>query len=232
MAAAPQQHPRSNGLRSSSAVSESSAASTPSSSPSAAALPSDEALEVLLSPDGYYAYLGVPKPDPSTSMPPRYAAANDAGNGKGGDDGIDLDLVKKNYRRLSLRHHPDRKTGDPETFRVLHRAKVVLSSPKLRREYDLVGLDLEDDVDDHDHRGDDGAGSGGAGDGEENDDDDVHANSSKEGSKSSTDTVMSHLASVTLAAVLQMVVRTGLMGMVAVVITRYTILVSGICLEV
>jgi hypothetical protein len=37
---------------------------------------------------------------------------------------------------------------------------------------------------------------------------------------------MGHLASASLAAVLQVVVRTGLMGVVSVLISRYTILVS------
>ena len=52
-----------------------------------------EAMMKLLAPDGYYAYLGIPKS--ATSEP-------------------DEDLIKKNYRKLSLKHHPD-KGGDADT---------------------------------------------------------------------------------------------------------------------
>ncbi|KAL7444720.1 hypothetical protein ACHAXM_010928 [Skeletonema potamos] len=212
-------------------------ASSSSSSATVVALPSDEALELLLSPDGYYTYLGIPKPDPHRSS---MNAANNE------NSTIDLDQVKKNYRRLSLKHHPDRKGGDEETFRTLNRAKIVLSSPKLRREYDLVGLDLEDEEDD----------GGGGGVEEENDlttskqhhennnntmkknkkkDDDDEASSSDDtnenhhhhhhhNNNNKTETVMSHLASLTLASVLQMVVRTILMGIVSIILSRYTIL--------
>ncbi len=233
-----------------------SAASTTTAAPPSA-LPTAEAIEVLLSPDGYYRYLGIPLPAPDVLGPkyqevmgPDTTTADDVVGGSPNGGAIDLDLVKRNYRRLSLRHHPDRRTGDAETFRALNRAKVVLSNPKLRREYDLVGLDLDDDADDHTdhhhhhhhgpadgnvgksdasaggrsdrnngepHRADDGAagrddGAGGAGGG---------------GGGSKTETVMGHLASATLAAVLQVVVRTGLMGAVSVLISRYTILVSA-----
>ena len=142
--------------------------------------------------------------------------------------------MKKNYRRLSLKHHPDRRGGDEETFRALNRAKVVLSSPKLRREYDLVGLDLEDDAEDHqDHHHHPTSTSDDTNDtsttsSEAHHEDSKEKNNSSSSSSSNshnkTETVMSHLASVTLAAVLQMVVRTGLMGIVSVLLSRYTIL--------
>ena len=134
-----------------------SAASTTTTAAPPSALPTAEAIEVLLSPDGYYRYLGIPRPAPDV-LGPKYqevmgpdttTAADDVVGGSSNGGTIDLDLVKRNYRRLSLRHHPDRRTGDAETFRALNRAKVVLSNPKLRREYDLVGLDLDDDADDH-----------------------------------------------------------------------------------
>jgi hypothetical protein len=164
-------------------------------------------------------------------------------DGGAGSDDVDLDRVKKNYRRLSLRHHPDRKTGDAEAFRMLNRAKVVLSDPRLRREYDLVGLDLEDEADDdgvdgHRHRddaeNDDGDRGGGVGKGGGNDDGGGKdggggggkANGGGGGGGGKTETVMGHLASATLAAILQVVVRTGLMATVSVLISRYTILVG------
>lgn len=204
-------------------------ASSSTSSAAAAppvALPSDEALELLLSPDGYYTYLSIPKPDPSSLTNPYLNAALNNGSSSTPENSIiDLDQVKKNYRRLSLKHHPDRRGGNEETFRALNRAKIVLSSPKLRREYDLIGLDLEDDAEDHHADGDDDATTATAnnGDGsktsEENDQNKEHNNNN-----SKTETVMSHLASATLAGVLQMVVRTALMGVVSVLLSRYTIL--------
>ena len=44
-----------------------------------------KAMMVMLAPDGYYTYLNIPK-------------AKD-----GADDKIDLDVVKRNYRKLSIR---------------------------------------------------------------------------------------------------------------------------------
>jgi hypothetical protein len=108
-----------------------------SSSPSTpTALPTAEAIEILLSPDGYYKYLGIPRPTNIDVLGPKFKEAMSASSesNNNDDNSIDLDQVKKNYRRLSLRHHPDRKTGDAETFRMLNRAKVVLSNAKLRRE--------------------------------------------------------------------------------------------------
>jgi len=61
---------------------------------------------------------------------------------------IDEDRVRKNYRKLSRRHHPDRPGGDADTFRLLHRAKRVLLDPKLRRQYDILGVDLDDEDED------------------------------------------------------------------------------------
>lgn len=225
-----------------SAASSSNASTTSSSSTTKpiTALPTDEALQILLSPDGYYQYLSIPKPTPDT-MGLKYQAAMAAGGAPttetmaASSDAalIDLDQIKKNYRRLSLKHHPDRRTGDAECFRMLNRAKVVLSNAKLRREYDLVGLDLEDDEEhDHDDRGD-GVPGGNGSPKKENDDEGSssgeahHEDHGKDGNSSKTETVMGHLASATLAAVLQVVVRTGLMGFVSSVISRYTILVRA-----
>uniref|UniRef100_A0A7S2KKY3 J domain-containing protein n=1 Tax=Skeletonema marinoi TaxID=267567 RepID=A0A7S2KKY3_9STRA len=204
-------------IKSSSPTAPSRSTSTTSSSTTSSAapvaLPSDEALELLLSPDGYYTYLSIPKPDPSSSLTNPYLDAENSI--------IDLDQVKKNYRRLSLKHHPDRRGGNEETFRALNRAKIVLSSPKLRREYDLIGLDLEDDAEDHhdDHHASSENASGDASKTENEDKE--HSNNNNQ---NKTETVMSHLASATLAGVLQMVVRTALMGVVSVLLSRYTIL--------
>jgi len=170
------------------------------------ALPSSEALQVLLSPDGYYKYLCIEKP----ALKPLNASL--LVSDKKEEDGVDGDAVKKNYRRLSLKHHPDRKTGDAETFRVLNRAQKVLTTPKLRKQYDLVGLDLDDDDDDHHNGNDDDDGK--EGDGGE-----------KGGSSSGADTVMSHIASATIAGIMQAAVRTAMMTFVSTFVTRYKYIV-------
>ena len=115
-----------------------------------------EAYIQLISPDGYYTYLGIPKPSPcdiqkaaenvSSSFAPKENQAADKN-----DSAIDEDLVKKSYRKLSLKHHPDKRGGDAETFRVLNRAQKVLLNPKLRQQYDILGLDLDDDDEEHDN---------------------------------------------------------------------------------
>ena len=172
---------------------------------------STSALHQLLSPDGYYTYLNIPSAHLSNSNANSNANANanvnvnaNATKENATNDGVDTDLVKKNYRRLSLKHHPDRRGGDPETFRVLNRAKKVLTTPKLRKQYDLLGLDLIDEEDDVNHSNDDnGPGASNS---------DVDGEQSKEDANSnagSPDSVMSQLASVTLASILQVTVRTG-----------------------
>jgi len=90
--------------------------------------PCTSALYQLLSPDGYYHYLSIPKCSDQSSK-------------------IDHELIRKSYRRLSLKHHPDRPSGDAETFHLLYRAKKVLLDDILRKQYDLLGFDLEDDED-------------------------------------------------------------------------------------
>lgn len=180
-------------------------------------LSSEEAQKVLLSPDGYYSYLNIPAPNPAPAhLPSSFSTKKDA------EPTIDLDRVKRNYRRLSLRHHPDRRGGDPEAFRLLNRAKVVLSSPKLRREYDLVGLDLDDDAEEHEHE--EAERSSGEGSNGDADSDNATSDEGKEGGGSTADTVMSHLASATLATILQVAVRTAMMAAVAVIISRHKIL--------
>lgn len=122
------------------------------------------AMMQLLSPDGYYTYLGIPR------------------------DTVDEDLIKKNYRRLSLKHHPDRNGGDAETFRVLNRAHVVLTTPKLRQQYDILGLDLDDE-------------------GEEKENESADGPTTSQG-------IVHEMASLALTSVLQMGVRTGKFGTV------------------
>jgi len=50
------------------------------------------------------------------------------------------DEIKKAYRRLAIRHHPD-KGGDPEQFKELSKAYDVLMDPEKRELYDNYGED-------------------------------------------------------------------------------------------
>src|SRR3989304_1193650 len=58
-----------------------------------------------------------------------------------GRDGSEDDL-KKAYRRLALRYHPDRNPGDKkaeEKFKEISEAYQVLSDPEKRAQYDRYG---------------------------------------------------------------------------------------------
>ena len=123
----------------------------------------------LMAPDGYYRYLGIPKREM----------------------GVDEDVIKKNYRKLSLKHHPDRPNGDAGTFRMLNRAQKVLTSPKLREQYDILGIDLDDDDDDENRTG------GNATDGGDDQE------------QTTSQGIVHEIASMALTTVLQMGVRTG-----------------------
>lgn len=152
------------------------------------------ALHILHSPDGYYTYLGITKYTNPASSTTSGTKQDNMGMGI-----IDKSKIEKNYRKASLRLHPDRPGGDEEAFRILERAKNVLLSDKLRKEYDMLGLDLdEDDVDNDNHEEEDENDSG-------NDD----GGEKRDGKKSGTETVIGQMASSTVAAILQLAVRTG-----------------------
>merc|ERR1719243_104832 len=52
--------------------------------------------------------------------------------------------IKKAYRKLAVKHHPD-KGGDPEVFKEITRAYEVLSDEEKRKKYDRFGEEgLED----------------------------------------------------------------------------------------
>ena len=228
----------------SSTVSETSGGGS-SSSASVTPLDSAAALHLLLSPDGYYRYLNIPKPAAAHGGPaflhPQQQQQQEKDDEKKPLNGgtaateVDHDQVKKNYRRLSLRHHPDRPGGDVDTFRVLNRAKRVLTNPKLRKQYDLLGLDLDDDDEDHHEEGqgdtfhnDDKTGAesvgkaegGGATDGTQSD-------SGGSSGSSGPDGIMSHLASATIATIIQAAVRTAALGLASTLICRYKLLLPA-----
>jgi DnaJ family protein A protein 2 len=50
------------------------------------------------------------------------------------------DEIKKAYRKLAMKHHPD-KGGDPETFKKISHAYDVLSDETKRRNYDMTGTE-------------------------------------------------------------------------------------------
>jgi DnaJ domain len=171
--------------------------------PSSSSKSPTEAMMIMLAPDGYYAYLQIPKP---LSLP----GDNNNNNNNSRSSSQDmLDLIKKNYRKLSIKHHPDKPGGDVETFRLLKRAQTVLSSPKLRHQYDILGLDLDDDEEDNEHPyhypGDD----------HDNNSNNNYSSSSSSSSKynndgsSSQQGIVHEIATMALTVILQTCVRTG-----------------------
>lgn len=55
------------------------------------------------------------------------------------------DQIKRAYRKLALKHHPDKNDGDDATFKRISHAHEVLSDTTKRAVYDLTGQDTPAD---------------------------------------------------------------------------------------
>lgn len=52
-----------------------------------------------------------------------------------------VDDIKKAYRKLAMKYHPDKPTGNPEKFKEINQAHETLSDPERRAQYDQFGTD-------------------------------------------------------------------------------------------
>lgn len=52
-----------------------------------------------------------------------------------------VDEIKKAYRKLAMKHHPDKPGGDPEKFKAINQAHEILSDGDKRARYDQFGTD-------------------------------------------------------------------------------------------
>ena len=51
-----------------------------------------------------------------------------------------LDEIRKAFKKLAIKHHPDR-GGDADKFKEINAAHEVLSDPEKRKIYDKYGLE-------------------------------------------------------------------------------------------
>lgn len=55
------------------------------------------------------------------------------------DKSASEDDIKKAFKKLALKHHPDKRGGDPEKFKEINEAYSVLSDPNKKKMYDQFG---------------------------------------------------------------------------------------------
>ena len=53
------------------------------------------------------------------------------------NENADNETIKKAYRKLSLRYHPDKNNGKEEEFKKINEAYQTLSDPDKRQAYDF-----------------------------------------------------------------------------------------------
>ena len=58
----------------------------------------------------------------------------------GVDKNVDDNTLKKAYRKMAVKHHPD-KGGDEQNFKDISEAYEILSDQNKRKTYDLGGYD-------------------------------------------------------------------------------------------
>lgn len=59
----------------------------------------------------------------------------------GVERGASTDEIKRAYKKLAMKHHPDKPGGDPEKFKEINQAHETLSDPERRARYDQFGTD-------------------------------------------------------------------------------------------
>ena len=55
------------------------------------------------------------------------------------EKGASRDEVKKAFRKMAAKYHPDKKTGDEEKYKEITEAYAVLGDEKKKAEYDTYG---------------------------------------------------------------------------------------------
>ncbi len=62
----------------------------------------------------------------------------------GVDRGADEAEIKRAYRKLAQKHHPDKESGSEEQFKQINEAYQVLGDPEKRAKYDRLGSSYRD----------------------------------------------------------------------------------------